>query len=387
MKRSLIRRFGIALFAAALAAIAARAEYHSFFPVPRIPFAPRHYTAFRAPSAPVIDGRLDDAAWQAAPWTEDFGDIEGALRPAPAYRTRARLLWDDQYLYIAAEMEEPNLWATMTQHDAVIYQENDFEVFIDPNGDTHQYYELEVNALGTTWDLLLVKPYRDGGPAVNAWEIAGMKSAVFCDGTLNDPADRDRGWTVELALPWRVLAECAGTVTPPTDGDTWRINFSRVEWALDNVNGVYAKRKAPGSTRDLPESDWTWSPQGLVNMHYPEMWGWVQFSTFKADAPEAAAVAFKPGADDTRIWSLRQVYYAEKESQGMRARFTDDRLELARLVRTLDPVRSTLAGDVVLPVSATVKLTQSGFEATVPSTGVNAVLHIREDGRAWLSNP
>ena len=62
--------------------------------------------------------------------------------------------------------------------DAVIYHDNDFEVFIDPDGDNHLYYELEINALGTEWDLLLVKPYRDGGPAVNAWDIQGLRTAV-----------------------------------------------------------------------------------------------------------------------------------------------------------------------------------------------------------------
>ena len=73
-------------------------------------------------------------------------------------------------------------------------------MFLDPDGDSHLYGELELNALNTTWDLLLTKPYKDGGRAVNAWEITGLKTAVHVDGTLNDPRDTDRGWTVEIAL-------------------------------------------------------------------------------------------------------------------------------------------------------------------------------------------
>ena len=134
-------------------------------------------------------------------------DIEGDAKPKPRCATRMKMLWDDQYLYIAAELEEPHLWATLTEHDSVIFQDNDFEVFLDPDGDNQNYCELELNALNTTWDLLLTKPYRDGGRAINAWEILGLKTAVHLDGTLNDPRDKDRGWTVEIAWPWKGLKE------------------------------------------------------------------------------------------------------------------------------------------------------------------------------------
>ena len=94
-------------------------------------------------------------------------------KPKPRFRTRVKMLWDDEALYIAAEMEEPHVWATLTEHDSVIFHDNDFEVFLDPDGDNHLYGELELNALNTTWDLLLTKPYKDGGQAINAWEITG----------------------------------------------------------------------------------------------------------------------------------------------------------------------------------------------------------------------
>ena len=111
---------------------------------------PKRYAAHRAPSAMRIDGRLDEVAWQRAPWTDTFVDIQGAKLPLPRFRTRAKMLWDDEYLYVAAELEEPHVWATLTAHDSVIFRDNDFELFIDPDGDTHEYYELEVNALETT---------------------------------------------------------------------------------------------------------------------------------------------------------------------------------------------------------------------------------------------
>ena len=121
------------------------------------------------------------------------------------------MLWDDDYFYIGAEMEEPDVWATLTERDSVIFRDNDFEVFIDPDGDTHAYYELEVNALNTLWDLMLIKPYRDGGPAINGWDIAGLQSAVDVRGTLNRPGDTDEGWSVEIAMPWKILREASAS--------------------------------------------------------------------------------------------------------------------------------------------------------------------------------
>lgn len=162
----------------------------------------KQYSCFRARYPIKIDGKIDDAAWKNAPWTDYFVDIEGGKKPQPRFRTRVKMLWDDQYFYIAAEMEEPHVWGTLTAHDSVIFRDNDFEVFIDPTGDTNNYFEFEINALNTGWDLFLPKPYRHGGKADNSWEIPGLKTAVAVNGTLNNASDQDKGWTVELAFPW-----------------------------------------------------------------------------------------------------------------------------------------------------------------------------------------
>ena len=235
--------------------------------------AVRQYECHKTKDAPKIDGRLDDRAWRAAPWTADFVDIEGAGKPKPRFRTRVKMLWDDEYFYIAAELREPHVWGTLTVHDSVIFHDNDFEVFIDPDGDTLNYYEFEMNALNTGWDLLLDKPYRFGGKANNAWEIAGLKTAVHVDGTLNDASDIDKGWTLEIAFPWKALGEYAHQAAPPLAGDTWRVNFSRVEWQFELVERKY--RVVPGTKED----NWVWSPQGVINMHVPEQWGKVHFVT------------------------------------------------------------------------------------------------------------
>ena len=237
----------------------------------------RHYLCLRTAESLEIDGRLVELAWQSAEWSEHFVDIEGEAKPTPRWQTRVKMLWDESYLYIGAELEEPHVWASLTERDAVLYKENDFEVFIDPDGDTHNYFELEINALGTVWDLFLNKPYREGGKARSAWDIEGLKSAVSVNGTVNDPTDTDEGWTVELALPWDALIAYAPEGRPPRDGERWRVNFSRVQWQLDVVGDEYQKTEDPETGEALPENNWVWSPQGAINMHIPEMWGVVEF--------------------------------------------------------------------------------------------------------------
>ena len=268
--------------------------------IAQLPSEPRTYDAPGAASPPAIDGTLDDPAWRAAPWTERFIDIRGEGWPAPAWETRAKIVWDEGHLYIAAELEEPHLWATLAERDAILYREHDFEVFIDPDGDALDYYELEINALGTEFDLFLPRPYNRKGKANVGWDMAGLRTAVALDGTLNDASDEDRGWTVEIAIPWSALRppEGGAAVDDPREtdryataeegrhepgagpraGDEWRINFSRVQWPVEVVPDGYRRAREPSRGDRHPEHNWVWSPQGEINMHIPEMWGIVRFT-------------------------------------------------------------------------------------------------------------
>lgn len=315
---------------------------------------PKGYVCFAAAKAPVIDGKLDDACWKGVPWTDDFVDIEGSKKPKPAHRTRAKMCWDDKALYIAAEITEPHVWATLTEHDSVIFRDPDFEVFLDPDGDSHMYGELELNAKNTTWDLLLTKPYKDSGHAINGWEITGLKTAVKVDGTLNDPSDKDTGWTVEIAWPWAGLNELAHKVAPPKDGDRWRINFSRVEWDVDIKDGKYVKVK------DKPEHNWVWSPQGAIDMHRPERWGYLQFST-KSDG-----VKYEPDPAQAVKDSLHRMYYAQREYRVKNKKYA---VNVADLGVKADGVE--------------IQTTRSSFEASLvaPKSAGGKRWTIREDGR------
>src|SRR4051812_35879824 len=334
-----------------------------------LPFAPRHYIALHAPSPITIDGKLDDPAWNVASWTDAFVDIEGDRRPQPRFRTRAKMLWDDKWFYVAAEMEEPDVSGSLTKRDSVIFADNDFEVFIDPDGDTHAYYELEVNALGTPWDLMLIKPYRDGGPAINAWEIAGLQARVDVKGTLNRPGDRDEGWTVELALPWETLKEAVpNTRVPPRPGERWRINFSRVEWQVDVLEGRYEKRNEKGSP-NAPDN-WVWSPQGAIDMHMPERWGYVQFT----EAPVSPSASFVDDPNERVKWALRRLYYRQRRYHAANGTY-------ATALDSLNAPEIRVEGIAFKP---TIDTTASTYEITAAGFD-NAIVHISNDGRVWVT--
>jgi len=327
-----------------------------------LPQAPRGYVCNYTRSPIQIDGRLDDEAWKAAGWTDAFVDIEGDIRPRPRFQTRAKMAWDDNYFYVAASLEEPHVWGTLKEHDSIIFHDNDFEIFIDPDADNQEYYEIEINALGTEWDLFLKKAYRDGGPAVNEWEIPGLKTAVHVAGSLNVPSNTDSSWSVEFAIPWKVLAEYAHRSAPPRDGDQWRVNFSRVEWRHQIVDGKY--RKVPNTRED----NWVWSPQGVVDMHRPERWGYVQFST-----GQPGQSAFKPDLAGPIRDRLMQVYYAQKAFHETNKRWA----------ASLDDLKLPAAHG--LPDhTPSLRPTQEGYEASIkfaPPGGKRQTWTIRQDSR------
>ena len=281
------------------------------------------------------------------------------------------MLWDDDYFYVAADLQEPHLWGTLTARDSVIFQDNDFEVFIDPDGDTHNYFEIEINALATVWDLLLVQPYRDGGPAIHAWDIAGLKAAVDLRGTINRPDDRDDGWSVEMAIPWTILAEAAPGRRRPRAGERWRVNFSRVQWQLDVAANAYAKRRDGPAGKPLPEDNWVWSPQGAVNMHMPERWGVVQFTDAAAGT---RTVAFDADPNERVKWALAPPVLSPAPSpvDGRPLRSTLDALD----VRTI-AVEGLAFQPTMQAIDKSYDISAPGFDG--------ATVHIRQDGKVWLT--
>lgn len=279
-------------------------------------------------------------------------------------------------------MEETDVWATLHQENSVIFHDNDFEIFVDCEGSNHNYKEFEINALGTTWTLLLDKPYDDGGgedskrvDPVNGYDMSPyIRSAtkVYPNNAINQPNVRNTHWTAEVALPISKLMERNNNelAKRPSDGIQWRINFSRVQWGVKvNENGEYEKNPCctscavPGTAA---EDNWTWSPQGSVAMHLPERWGILQFSSLTTSPRSDDEVLLEYKEWDVRCCAMA-VYYAQKGYYDKEGKYTDVLERLEPFFK--QPFLLHSAADV------RVTLTEEGFSATAKIGALTATIN------------
>ena len=257
-----------------------------------------HYTCFKTDEEIKIDGKLNEKSWETAPRSPRFVDL---VTGQPGFwDTRIAALWNDNHLYIAFWIEEPDVKAEFTERDSPVYLENDVEVFI---AGEDCYYEFQINALGTVYEVFYIwqDAYTEGSIfntpefdlysrnvdvlggfqdnlrykkhprgkrwAFLDWDFPGMKSAVHVDGTINDSSDVDMGWTVELAFPWSGMKTLAGKrPLPPDDGDVWRMDFSRfnsLSFSGKQVN------HSPG---------WAFNKHGVYDSHIPECFTFIHFT-------------------------------------------------------------------------------------------------------------
>ena len=295
--------------------------------MPQPPFNPPTYVCYKAPAPIKIDGKLSPGEWDAIPWTSDFVDIEGDKRPAPH-----------------------------------------FEIFLNPTNDTHNYLEYEVNALGTEWDLFLTRPYRDNPQVLNNWEFTGMKSAVYVDGTLNNPKDTDKSWSVEVFIPWTSVFQMDRGKEKPEIGEQIRVNFSRVEWTTDVKDGKYVKVPIQGEDK-IREYNWVWAPTGVINIHMPEYWGYVQISDKIAGEGETPFV--KHPSEETK-WILRNLYYRQNEFAATFGHYADNINDLKANELCPQEIANQLE----------IHTTPSMYEISLPAPD-GTVWNIRQDGLVW----
>lgn len=366
---------------------------------------PRQYVAYHleGTSPPTFDGNLSEPVWAAVGFTERFVDI--STTTLPKFSTNVKIRWDSDNLYVAALLEDEAVWSNISStchclnatQDQVIFHDNDFEIFVDADGSTHYYKEFEMNAANATWDLCLNKAYNDGGYenssrvfGINGWDYplpVGRKGSLqsgtaLLGGALNDPTIPTYGWSAEAALPLATLIQNTSATIPPSAGDIWRINFSRVEYAVAVVSGKYWKEPAcqscpvPGAAN---EDNWVWSPQGSIAMHLPEKWGLLQFARGAVNATSTIQYT---------QWPVRalaaEIYYAQHAyASAHQGAYTTNPNDLLPFVS--DP--SVLDGTCTLGLPLVISVGNdaagaSHFNVTVPPVPVgNKVLSatIRDD--------
>jgi len=259
------------------------------------------YTAKKIETSIQLDGNINKSIWQNAAWSQRFADMVSGT--PGIFNTQVAILWNENHLYIAFKAEEPFVEAWQTERDSIVFLENDLEVFID-GGDC--YYELEVNAANTIYEVFFIwkdaytkgskfdipqfdvhqdQAYTFGGDydrtgasfwkgthprgirwAFTNFDLPNVQTAVQVDGTLNDNNKIDKGWSLEIAIPWESLELLAnGRSLPPTDGDIWSMFLGRFQKIVVGGNEVQ------------PHPAMVLSSHGVYDTHLPDKWSRIKF--------------------------------------------------------------------------------------------------------------
>lgn len=260
------------------------------------------YTAHKIAGSITVDGNLDKPEWREAKWSKRFVDM--VTGQPGMYNTQTALLWNEQHLYIAFYAEEPFTEAYQTTRDSIVFLENDLEVFID-GGDC--YYELEVNAANTVYEVFFIwkdaytkssrfntaqfdvhhpQAYTFGGDydrsgpsfwkgthprgirwAFTNFDLPGLETAVKVDGVLNDNSVIDKGWSLEIAIPWASLHLLAnGRSVPPLHGDVWNMFLGRFQKLM------------AGGREVTPHPAMALNSHGIYDTHLPDKWSRIMFA-------------------------------------------------------------------------------------------------------------
>lgn len=200
-----------------------------------------HFAECRRAAGPIkLDGVFDEPSWKNAQIVSDF-TVNGR-RPSKT-KTAVRFLWDDKYLYFAAEMEDHDLYADVKQRNGMTWTNDVIELFLKPSEQKLGYYEFQSNALNTPLELYM--PSRGAGGYQRFAPISrlGLETAVKLDGTLNNPEDDDKGWTAEWRIPWSAFKATGGG---PKAGDIWRFAACRYDYSKDFDQPELSSNANPG---------------------------------------------------------------------------------------------------------------------------------------------
>ncbi|MFC1528524.1 carbohydrate-binding family 9-like protein [Candidatus Latescibacterota bacterium] len=170
-----------------------------------------------------IDGRLDELDWKQA---EERVMVDAYTGGETPLKSTFRMLWDDLYLYVGVYFEDHDAWATYTEEDDPLWEEEVLELFIDADCDGNTYYEHEINPINAKVDLFLHRN-RTSVDSWREWDFKHIRSAVSVEGDGKNAGTEDNYWIIEVAVPFEDLYEMPHV--PPEDGDMWRMNVYRIE--------------------------------------------------------------------------------------------------------------------------------------------------------------
>ncbi|KAK9766264.1 hypothetical protein K7432_004785 [Basidiobolus ranarum] len=388
----------------------------------------RHYAIPATFTPPKIDGNINDLEWANAPWTEEFVDILDLPKAAisPPLKTRAKMLWDDEFIYVAAQLFDPFIVANLTvmpelqgkffksqlipSHHIYMVQhyteyldmfENTFEMLIDTDRTHHQLKRIQINPLGIRRSIQYDKPPIDGGIA-SVWKMdSKFESAVsntsevhqLVNGALNKVIDIATGldtqslWTIEWAIPISSLKPRTKREThsaPPYSS----FQFLRSGWPPtmspspeDSELKARKRRRRyinPAIERLIPRSPYlqAWSPAVEEEMLEPETWATIEFLPLNGTSNLEGDSSY-PRLESRTRFTLMQIYRAQKELFERIGSYTDILSELN--------IKGPPLGECSdIPI---IEIKEGGtrYEVKIYLTnGSGRVGHIRQDRYLWF---
>jgi len=229
----------------------------------------------RATSAIQIDGQLTESAWNQATQTDAFVDtMSGGRAPVNA---KARVLWDDENLYVAFEVDDRFLKSQFSSLDDELWTEDCVEIMIDPGGRGQNYFEMQVSPQGIVFDTRYDRRRVPAPKGHHTWN-SGLQTSVNVRGTVNDD-DQDQGYTAEIAIPWGAFNAGTPAYQRPAPGATWRMNLYVMDVQEDGGQRAAA-----------------WSPPRVGDFHVPNQFGRLIFEGANARPRVPARLPTAPAA-------------------------------------------------------------------------------------------
>jgi len=160
-------------------------------------------------TAPIrLDGRLDDAAWAAAPVTSDFTQINPIEGARASQKTEVRVVYDEDALYVGVRLHDTGpVTARLGRRDMSLGDSDWFGLMIDSYHDHRTAFGFDVNPAGVRRDE--VKTINDDD---NSWD------AVWDVATSVDSG----GWSIEYRIPFSQLRFSGDSA------QTWGVQFERI---------------------------------------------------------------------------------------------------------------------------------------------------------------
>lgn len=189
------------------------------------------YYIKKVTTAPTIDGNITE--WDGVPSVPFTVHTDGSVGSTSG---TAQVVWDDDAVYFAFSISDTDVKSNYTDQDDNLFNNDDLvEIFLDFDGDGRNYLELGVSAANVNYDMMVCPAVTCGSWGTNsAWDITGLETATTIVGTINNSADVDEGYIIEVKIPFTGLssAPSAGFENPDV-GTVWKGNLYTIDYNTD----------------------------------------------------------------------------------------------------------------------------------------------------------